>query len=101
MTEPAGPNKSKKLQVKLAIDRDYAESVFPWLKRLFMKETMAGIFQLSLSLLVYHAEALEKNHQLVEVDESGKMVGIVRIPEYVAGQVRERLSNEKNRLVPS
>ena len=85
-----------KVHIKLAIDRGYAEKVFPWLKKVFMKATTSSLFQLALSLLVYHAEVLEKGHELVEVDKDGKIIGVIRIPEYIASKVAGKLTENSN-----
>lgn len=79
-------------QLKVILDKDYAEEVIPWMQRVFHRNSYSDLFQLALGVLAFHADVLSKNHRVVEVDETGNALGYVAFPEF------EAISSSRQRI---
>jgi len=77
-----------RIQIKVAFDRNFAKTVLPRLKSLYNVRTYSALFQLGLSMLALHADIHHREHDLVEVNQEGKIVGIVRIPELAIAKLQ-------------
>ena len=83
-------------QFKVVIDKRYATAVIPRLQRVFHKNTYGELFRLALAVLAFHAEVLEKNHRLVEVDEDGEPHAYIAFPEFEALAAYRRKKGEED-----
>jgi len=69
------------MQVKLSFEREYAIRVLPWLKKTIGVSTYAAIFRMALNALIVIVRVYTMGHKLIEVDECGRSIGVVHIPE--------------------
>jgi len=67
------------LKVKLSVDREYAQSVFPMLKKALNARSYAAVFRTAFNLLVTVVRIYLGGHKLVEIDEQGKSIGVIHI----------------------
>lgn len=70
---------AEKLKVKLSVDRDYAQSVFPMLKKALNASSYAALFRTAFNLLTTVVQIYKDGHKLIEIDEQGKSIGIIHI----------------------